>query len=58
MKKPVKQKSKQKPIDTHRDSDPNYDQECDLCGEKPTVGETGLCGPCCFGEADTAGGNW
>ena len=22
------------------------------------VEETGLCGPCCFGEADTINGNW
>ena len=37
---------------------PNYDDECENCGQLPTVGSTGLCGPCCFGEADTIGGNW
>lgn len=39
-------------------TDPNWDVGCENCGEKPTVGNFGLCGPCCFGEADTAGGNW
>jgi hypothetical protein len=32
--------------------------ECEVCGQKPVVRATGLCGPCTFGEADTAGGNW
>lgn len=36
----------------------NFDVPCANCGQKPTVGNTELCGPCCFGEADTAGGNW
>ena len=36
----------------------NGDVDCDVCGQNPTVAETGLCGPCCFGEAETAGGNW
>lgn len=31
---------------------------CQNCGAVPTVYPTGLCGPCCFGEAETAGGNW
>ncbi len=32
---------------------------CANCGELPTVkGGIGLCGPCTFGEAETAGGNW
>lgn len=40
---------------------PNYDIECQNCGERPTVSvrsvrsgfihNTELCGPCCFGEA-------
>lgn len=38
--------------------DQNWEVECMNCGEKPTVGSTELCGPCCFGEAETAGGNW
>lgn len=38
--------------------DHNYQVACSVCGAKPTVADTGLCGPCCFGEADTVGGNW
>lgn len=36
----------------------NWQVPCECCGQKPTVHPTGLCGPCCFGEAETAGGNW
>lgn len=36
----------------------NYRVACSNCGQKPTVHPTGLCGPCCFGEAETANGNW
>jgi len=33
--------------------------ECDSCGEKTClVEEVDLCGPCCFGESETAYGNW
>jgi len=33
--------------------------ECESCGtETVLVKEVGLCGPCCFGESDTAYGNW
>lgn len=35
-----------------------WDVGCEVCGAKPTVRATGLCGPCTFGESDTAGGNW
>lgn len=37
---------------------PDWTRECENCGETPVVPICGLCGPCCFGEADTAGGNW
>ena len=40
------------------DTEPNWNCECKVCGAVPTVGDTGLCGPCCFGEAETIGGNW
>ncbi len=36
----------------------NYEVGCENCDQKPTVGDTGLCGPCCFGEAETINGNW
>ena len=33
--------------------------ECESCGmETVLVAEVGLCGQCCFGEADTIMGNW
>lgn len=41
-----------------QDGDKDWNHPCNSCGELPTVYPTGLCGPCCFGEADTAGGNW
>jgi len=32
---------------------------CGSCGAKTVlVQDVGLCGPCCFGEADTANGEW
>ena len=36
----------------------NWNVKCLNCDQRPTVGDTELCGPCCFGEAETAGGNW
>lgn len=39
-------------------TDPDYDHECEVCGATPVLPVTGLCGPCTFGEAETAGGNW
>lgn len=46
------------PAETLRPGDPDWNTPCITCGELPTVHPTELCGPCCFGEADTAGGNW
>jgi hypothetical protein len=40
------------------DVEPDYTHACTNCGETPVVPLTGLCGPCTFGEADTANGNW
>ena len=32
---------------------------CDSCDQETVLVEgIGLCGPCCFGEADTANGEW
>ena len=42
----------------HADLKPDFTAACEACGQKPIVPMTGLCGPCTFGEADTAGGNW
>lgn len=40
------------------DTAPDWGGTCENCGSSPIVPLTGLCGPCTFGEADTAGGNW
>lgn len=33
--------------------------ECESCGQETVLVKlVGLCGPCCFGEADTINGNW
>lgn len=33
--------------------------ECESCRfETVLVAEVGLCGPCCFGGAETINGNW
>ncbi len=32
---------------------------CSSCGNHDKlIPEVGMCGPCTFGEAETAGGNW
>lgn len=36
----------------------DWSRKCEVCEATPVVNATGLCGPCTFGEADTAGGNW
>jgi hypothetical protein len=38
--------------------EPDWTHTCENCGATPVVPLTGMCGPCTFGEADTAGGNW
>ena len=37
---------------------PDWDTECEVCGQKPVMPLTGMCGPCTTGEASTLGGNW
>lgn len=37
---------------------PDWKTPCEICGEIPTLPLTGMCGPCTFGESETAGGNW
>ena len=36
----------------------DWGRQCEVCEQTPVVNATGLCGPCTFGEADTAHGNW
>lgn len=38
--------------------EPNYKVKCICCEGEPTVGNSRMCGPCYFGDASTAGGNW
>lgn len=40
------------------DVEPDWGSGCEVCGATPVIPVTGMCGPCTFGEADTAGGNW
>jgi hypothetical protein len=38
--------------------EPDWNGKCKVCGASPIVPETGMCGPCTFGESDTMGGDW
>jgi hypothetical protein len=57
--KKVAQKNKpatEKRVETGME--PDWEHKCEVCGERPIVPATGMCGPCTFGEAETFGGNW
>lgn len=41
-----------------KETEPDWNGKCENCGASPIVPCTGLCGPCTFGEAETANGNW
>jgi invasion protein IalB len=41
-----------------KEGDKDWDSNCQVCGQSPTVHPTDLCGPCCFGDSETIGGNW
>lgn len=49
----AKEKSERDP-----DFEPDWENDCDVCGMAPVLPITGMCGPCTFGEADTIMGNW
>ncbi len=49
---------KGKRIGALKDGDKDYDTPCGNCDAVPTVHPFQLCGPCCFGEAETINGNW
>jgi hypothetical protein len=40
------------------DTRPDWSRKCETCGQTPVVPSTGMCGPCTFGESETADGNW
>jgi hypothetical protein len=52
------------PMDEKKMVDPDHKGEynrpggCTVCGANPCLRATEMCGPCTFGEADTADGNW
>lgn len=46
------------PSPSSKDLEPDWTKGCEVCGAKPIMPLTGMCGPCTFGESDTAGGNW
>lgn len=55
----AQRKEREKPKqDKDPKTEPDWNRNCENCGETPVVPATGLCGPCTFGEADTVGGNW
>lgn len=51
-------KKKSKGDSEPHEMEPDWTSECENCGATPVVPCTGLCGPCTFGEADTADGDW
>lgn len=55
--KPTSRPKEPVPEAKREDVEPDWTKTCQ-CGDTPIVPATGLCGPCTFGEADTAGGNW
>lgn len=57
----MKKKNNRRPEPESPDEEclePDWTGECEVCGDRPIVPLTGMCGPCTFGEADTMGGNW
>ena len=51
-------KQQSKKSDKPKDTDPDWTKKCIICGATPILPVTEMCGPCTFGEADTANGNW
>lgn len=52
------QPAKKQPPKAPPDVSKNWTIKCENCQQVPTVGKSRLCGPCYFGEADTANGEW
>jgi hypothetical protein len=36
----------------------DWTRKCGVCGNIPILPETGMCGPCTFGDASTVNGEW
>lgn len=45
-------------LPSEKDVKPDYARKCSNCGSSPIVPLTGMCGPCTFGDSDTADGDW
>ena len=60
LKRVTAQQGKPQPntSDESAETKPDWEGTCCNCGQSPIVPVTGMCGPCTFGEADTAAGNW
>lgn len=50
--------TQEKPTFPKIQTEPDWFGRCENCGASPILPATGMCGPCTFGEADTADGNW
>lgn len=46
------------PVACKQCSDPDWNGKCIVCHASPIMPITEMCGPCTFGEAETANGNW
>lgn len=58
MEKPKRSQEPSEEEESTKTHEPDWSKKCEVCGATPVHPQTGLCGPCTFGEADTAGGNW
>ena len=54
----AKKKKKKKATTESDHYPPDWTKNCEVCGATPVHPATGMCGPCTFGDADTANGNW
>ena len=53
-----KRQQRKEDIPDPKEIEPDWSKKCIVCGAKPILPATEMCGPCTFGEAETAGGNW
>ncbi len=56
--RPCKKHGGTLPAEVSGCAEQDWDRECIVCGAKPVVCCTEMCGPCTFGEAETVGGSW
>ncbi len=51
-------KPKAQAFATRRSRGPDFNRRCSVCHQPGVVPETGMCGPCTFGDSSTVGGNF